>query len=140
MDAKFQPSVEAIMAGDIDQLKSLLAAEPSLATDRSSRSHPTLLQCLVLDAKGQPNQIDMARVLINAGAEINSPLIAAASIGNTSAAEELLDAGAAINGDGEWSPLEEALYWGNQDTVAMLVRRGATIHNLRVASGLGRID
>jgi ankyrin repeat protein len=140
MDAKFQPVVEAIMAGDIDQLKALLAAQPSLATDRSSRSHPTLLQCLVLDAKNQPNQIEMARVLIDAGAEIDEPLIAAASIGNTSAGEALLDAGAAINGDGEWSPLEEALYWGNQDTVAMLVRRGATVHNLRIAAGLGRID
>jgi len=140
MDAKFQPAVEAIMAGDIDQLKALLAAGPSLATDRSSRSHPTLLQCLVLDAKDQANQIEMVRVLIEAGAEIDDPLIAAASIGNTAAAEALLNAGAAINGDGEWSPLEEALYWGNQETVAMLVRRGAAVHNLRIAAGLGRID
>jgi len=140
MDAKFQPAVTAIMAGDIDQLKSLLAAQPSLATDRSSRSHPTLLQCLVLDAKNQPNQIEMARVLIDAGAEIDGPLIAAACIGNTVAAEMLLDAGAAINGDGIWSPLEEALYWGFQETVAMLVNRGATVHNLRIAAGLGRVD
>jgi ankyrin repeat protein len=140
MDAKFQPVVEAIMAGDIDQLKSLLAAQPSLATDRSSRSHPTLLQCLVLDAKDQPNQIEMARVLIDAGAEIDGPLIAAACIGNTTAAEALLDAGAAINGDGAWSPLEEALYWGFQETVQMLVKRGATVHNLRIAAGLGRVD
>src|SRR5215469_2864288 len=140
MDAKFQPAVEAIMSGDIDQIKALLVAQPSLATDRSSRSHPTLLQCLVLDAKNQPNQLEMAGVLIDAGAEIDGPLIAAASIGNTAAAEALLSAGAAINGDGEWSPLEEALYWGNQETVAMLVRRGATVHNLRIAAGLGRID
>src|SRR5215471_11629419 len=140
MDAKFQPAVEAIMAGDIGQLKALLAAQSSLATDRSSRSHPTLLQCLVLDAKNQPNQLEMAGVLIEAGAEIDDPLIAAASIGNTAAAEALLSAGAAIDGDGEWSPLEEALYWGNQETVAMLVRRAATVHNLRIAAGLGRID
>jgi len=140
MDAKFQPAVEAIMSGDIDQIKALLVAQPSLATDRSSRSHPTLLQCLVLDAKNQPNQLEMAGVLIDAGAEIDGPLIAAASIGNTAAAEALLSAGAAIDGDGEWSPLEEALYWGNQETVAMLVRRAATVHNLRIAAGLGRID
>jgi ankyrin repeat protein len=140
MDAKFQPAVAAIIAGDLDQLKSLIAAQPALATDRSSKSHPTLLQCLVLDAMNQPNQIEMARVLIDAEAEIDGPLVAAACIGNTKAAEALLDAGAAINGDGVWSPLEEALYWGYQDTVSMLLRRGATIHNLRIAAGLGRID
>jgi ankyrin repeat protein len=134
MDAKFQPAVEAIVAGDLDRLKSVVASQPALVTDRSSRSHPTLLQCLVLDAINQPNQIEMARVLIDAGAEIDEPLIAAASIGNTKAAEALLDAGAAINGDGIWSPLEEALYWGNQDTVQMLLLRGASIHNLRIAA------
>jgi ankyrin repeat protein len=140
MDAKFQPAVEAIRAGDVDRLKSLLDEQPSLATERSSRSHPTLLQCLVLDAMKQPNQVEMARVLIDAGADVDGPLVAAASIGNTRAAEALLDAGAAINGDGVWSPLEEALYWGNQDTVQMLLSRGATIHNLRIAAGLGRVD
>jgi ankyrin repeat protein len=140
MDAKFQPAVAAIISGDLDELKSLIAAQPALATDRSSKSHPTLLQCLVLDAVNQPNQLEMARVLIDAGAEIDGPLVAAACIGNTKAAEALLDSGAAINGDGVWSPLEEALYWGYQDTVAMLLRRGATVHNLRIAAGLGQVD
>jgi len=140
MDAKFQPAVQAIITGDLPGLKSIIAAQPSLATDRSSKSHPTLLQCLVLAAINLPNQIEMAGVLIDAGADIDGPLIAAGSIGNTKAAEALLDAGAAINGDGIWSPLEEALYWGNQDTVEMLVSRGASVHNLRIAAGLGRVD
>jgi len=39
-----------------------------------------------------------------------------------------------------WSPLEEALYWNNQGTIELLLKRGATIHNLRIASGLGRTD
>jgi ankyrin repeat protein len=140
MDAKFQPAMEAIVAGDLERLKSLIAGQPTLATDRSSKSHPTLLQGLVLDAMDQPSQIEMARVLIDAGADVDGPLIAATSIGNTKAAEALLDAGAAINGDGIWSPLEEALYWGNQGTVELLVGRGATVHNLRIAAGLGSLD
>src|SRR5215471_2771418 len=140
MDPKFQPAVDAINAGDLDRLESLIAAQPTLATDRSSKSHPTLLQCLVLDARNQPNQLEMATVLIDAGADIDGPLVAAASIGNTKAAEALLDAGAAINGDGVWSPLEEALYWGFQETVAILVKLGAAAHNLRIAAGLGRVD
>ncbi|MGH9829826.1 MAG: ankyrin repeat domain-containing protein [Blastocatellia bacterium] len=140
MDAKFHPAVQAIVSGNIEQLKSIIREQPSLATERSSRSHPTLLQCLVLDAKDRPNQIEMARVLIEAGADIDAPLIAAACIDNLEAVVALLDAGAAINGDGNWSPLEEALYWNFQDVVECLVRRGASIHNLRIAAGLGRVD
>jgi uncharacterized protein len=140
MDAKFHPAIAAIKAGNIDQLKSLLNEDPTLATTRSTTSHPTLLQCLTLDACDVSNKVEMARVLIDAGAEINGPLVAAASIGNPEVAGLLLDRGAAINGNGSWSPLEEALYWGNHEMVNLLLARGASIHNLRLASGLGRID
>jgi ankyrin repeat protein len=140
MDPKFQPAIVAITSGNIDGLRSLLSEDPSLATARSSRDHPTLLQCLVLDAKDVPNMVEMARVLIDAGAEINGPLVAAASINNVDAAAALLDSGALINGTGGWSPLEEALYWGNDATVDLLLERGASVHNLRIASGLGRVD
>ena len=82
----------------------------------------------------------MTRVLVDAGAEINGPLVAAACINNPEVAALLLDCGAVINGAGSWSPLEEALYWGNQETIDLLLARGASIHNLRIAAGLGRID
>ncbi|HEY8185457.1 MAG TPA: ankyrin repeat domain-containing protein [Pyrinomonadaceae bacterium] len=140
MDAKFQPAILAIKSGDVEGLKTLLSQDPSLATARSSRSHPTLLQCLALDAVDVPNKVEMARVLIDAGSEINGPLVASASIGNVEIAALLLDCGAAINGNGNWSPLEEALYWGNQGVIDLLIKRGATVHNLRIASGLGLID
>jgi ankyrin repeat protein len=140
MDAKFHPAIAAIKAGDLERLKSLLIQDPSLATARSSKSHPTLLQCLTLDALDVPNKVDMAKVLVDTGAEINGPLVAAASIGNVKVAALLLDCGAAINGPGKWSPLEEALYWGNQGVIDLLLERGASVHNLRIASGLGRTD
>src|SRR5688572_23817623 len=113
MDSKFHPAIAAIKSGDVEGLKSLLKQDPTLATTRSSKSHPTLLQCLVLEAVDLPNKIELANVLIDAGAEIDGPLCAAASIGNVEAASVLLDAGAHINGAGRWSPLEEALYWDN---------------------------
>lgn len=128
------------MSGDLEGLRSLLRDDPSLATSRSSRSHPTLLQCLTLDAVNVPNKIEMAQVLLDAGAEIDGPLGAAASINNVEIASLLLDAGAAINGARGWSPLEEALYWGNQEVIDLLLARGASIHNLRISAGLGRID
>ncbi|HEX6283578.1 MAG TPA: ankyrin repeat domain-containing protein [Pyrinomonadaceae bacterium] len=140
MDAKFHPAIAAIKMGDVEKLKALVAADPSLATSRSSVSHPTLLQCLVLEAKNKPNAREMAEVLIHAGADVHEPLGAAASINNRAVGELLIDRGAAVDGTGGWSPLEEALYWNSQDVVALLLQRGAKIHNLRTAAGLGRTD
>jgi len=140
VDAKFHPSVEAINAGDVDRLRALIEADPALATSRSSSSHPTLLQCLVLDARELPNQIEMARILIDAGAAVNEPLVAAAGSNNAAGVAYLLDRGAAIDGTGGWSPLEEALYWNGGDVRDLLLERGAKIRNLRIAAGLGRLD
>jgi len=49
--------------------------------------------------------------------KINGPMVAAASINNVAIAALLLDCGAAIDGAGSWSPLEEALYWNNRETI-----------------------
>ena len=140
MDTKFHPAIAAIKSGDLEKLKALVAADPSLATSRSYRSHPTLLQCLTLDGKDKPNTVEMADVLIGAGAELNEPLVSAASINNRAVAELLVDRGAAIDGTGGWSPFEEALYWNSQDVTALLLERGAKVQNLRSAAGLGRTD
>lgn len=140
MDSKFHPAIAKIKSGDLEGLRALLNQDPSLATARSSRSHPTLLQCLALEAIDVPNKVQLAQLLIDAGAEINGPLGATASINNVEIAALLLDSGAAINGPGSWSPLEEALYWNNHGVIDLLLARGASMHNLRIASGLGRID
>lgn len=140
MDAKFHPAIVAIKSGDLEGLRALLDQDPSLATARSSRSHPTLLQCLALEAIDVPNKVEMAQLLIEAGADINGALGAAACIDNVEIAALLLDCGAAINGTGSWSPLEEALYWNNQRVIDLLLERGASVDNLRMAAALGRID
>jgi len=72
MDAKFHPAIAAIKSGDLEGLRSLLAQDPTLATARSSNSHPTLLQRLTLDARDVPNKVETAKLLIDAGAEINT--------------------------------------------------------------------
>ena len=132
--------MSAIQADDLEKFKELVAADPSLATTRSTRSHPTLLQCLALDGKDKSNAVEMAKVLVDAGAELNEPLVAAGSIDNRPVAELLLDRGAAIDGTGGWTPLEEALYWNNQNVIALFLERGAKIQNIRTAAGLGRTD
>src|SRR6201988_476396 len=140
MDARFHPAMTAIKNGNLNELRSLIAKDLSLVTDRSSCSHPTLLQCLALEALEVPNQVDMADVLIKSGSEINEPFVAAASVNNVPIVAKLLDSGAAIDGDGNWSPLEEALYWNQQETIQLLLERGAKISNLRTAAALGRTD
>ena len=140
MNAKFHPAMKAVESDDLEKFKALIAEDPSLATARSTRSHPTLLQCVVLDGKDNPNNVLMAKVLIDAGAELTEPLGAASSIDNRAVAELLLDHGAKIDGDGGWSPLEEALYWNSRNVIALLLQRGAKIQNLRTAAGLGRTD
>jgi hypothetical protein len=140
MDAKYHPAIAAIRSGDLKTFKALVSQDPTLATSRSSIGHPTLLQCVTLDGKDKPNNVEMARVLIEAGAELNEPLVAAGSMNNRDVAELLLDSGAAIDGTGGWSPLEEALYWNSRDVIALLLERGAAVQNLRIAAGLGRTD
>src|SRR5260370_11263484 len=111
MDERFQLAMAAIKAGDLERLKTLLSQDPSLATARSSTSHPNLLQCLAVDAVDAPNKVAMAKLLVDLGADIDSALVAAASMNNVEVAAFLLDCGAEVNGAGSWSPLEEALYW-----------------------------
>jgi ankyrin repeat protein len=140
MDARFRPAETAINAGDFDLVAALLDADPGLATARSTCSHPTLLQCLVLVSPPPETLEQLIRLLKDHGAELTNPLIAAACMDNVRAIKELLDLGAAINGNGRWSPLEEALYWGYEASVNLLLERGARVDNLRKAASLGRMD
>ncbi len=139
MDAKFHPAIAAMKSGDVDAFRALLEADPTLATSRSSTSHPTLLQCLVLDHKDAPWQLEAARILLAGGAEVNGPFVACASIDNAAAAVLLLEHGAVLDGTDRWSPLEEALYWNSRHVLDLLLERGARIQNLRSAAGLGRV-
>jgi ankyrin repeat protein len=140
MDKKFHPALAAIKSDDLEKFKALIAEDPTLATERSSRSHPTLLQAVSLDGLGRPNNVEMAKVLVAAGAELNEPLVSCGSMGNVKVGELLLDCGAKVDGTGGWSPLEEALYWGNEEFVKLILARGGRIRNLRTAAALGRMD
>lgn len=140
MDARFHPAQLALSQGDDQALQSLLAADPNLATAHSSCDHPTLMQCLVLNTPVLDNLEQLIRTLANHGSELTNPLIAAASMDNVRAVSALIDLGGNIEGNGVWSPLEEALYWAHPASVELLLKRGAAVNNLRKAAGLGRID
>jgi hypothetical protein len=137
MDPRFHRAQAVLSGGDVDGFKSLLAAEPELATARSQHSHPTLLQCLVLTMPPVDTLEQLIALLAQHGAELTDPLIAASGIDNVRAIVKLLDLGARIEGNGRWSPLEEALYWGNDAAVSQLLARGAAVTNLRTVAALG---
>jgi ankyrin repeat protein len=140
MDERFRAAQAAIHDGNLVLLESLLAGDPDLATARSRCSHPTLLQCLVLTISEPPHLEGSIRALAERGAELTDPLTAACGVDNVSAAAALLDLGANIEGNGKWSPLEEALYWGSRKALDLLLSRGAAIDSLRKAAGVGRTD
>jgi ankyrin repeat protein len=140
MDQRFHPAQEALARGDVARMAALLTADPQLATARSQCSHPTLLQCLVLTMPPVDALEDLIDLLASHGAELTDPLIAACSMNNARACTKLLDLGARIEGNGRWSPLEEALYWGQETCVSLLLARGAPVANLRTAAGLGRLE
>jgi len=146
METRFLPAAQAIARGEVDVLQQLLDAESGLGSARSGSSHPTLLQCLVLDGRELPadTKTAMAAALVDAGAPLDEALIAAGSFGNVVLAEYLLDRGAALDGRPDlmrgWTVLDEAIYWGFPVLIEHLLARGAQVHWLRTAAGLGRLD
>lgn len=127
----------AIVVANHDELRTLLAARPELATLRSSAGHPTLLQLVACEAANLPDAPGSARVLIEAGATLDEPLIAAAGCGSAGVVDVLLDHGADIDTGDRWSPLDEAIYWNLLDIARQLLERGASIRALSTAAGLG---
>ena len=142
MDRRFLTAQAAIISDNAEELERLVRADPSLATDRSLSTcdHQTLLCCLVLEMPSRRSLGILIRLFSQFGAELTGPLVAAACIDNVLGVETLLDLGAPIAGDGTWSPLEEALYWGHSATLELLMKRGAPVDNLRKYAALGDLE
>jgi|SRR5579872_3279508 len=170
----FESAVEAVIHGEADTLKSLLRGHPDLIRARSTRITPhdppmhraTLLHYVAANGvegyrqKTPPNAVEIATILLEAGAEpdaladmygsectvmamlVSSCHPAEAGV-QAEIAELLVDFGASVDpyGAGSWtSPLMTALAFGYGDSAEALVRRGAKVDNLAAAAGLGRID
>ncbi|HJQ12476.1 MAG TPA: ankyrin repeat domain-containing protein [Gemmatimonadaceae bacterium] len=164
--AKFERAVEAVISGDIETLKVMIRDDPQLVHARSLRSHrATLLHYTAANGvegvrqKTPPNAVDVARLLLDAGADPNalaimydhlcttmSMLVSSAHPANAGVqadlAELLLDYGAKRQGDGsEWqSDIMTALAFGYTKTAQRLAKRGVPPDSLPAAAGLGRVE
>lgn len=148
--------IEAIHAGDVEGLRSLLAANPGLAQAKivDHKGHQRSTLHLVTDWPGhRPNAAQgVIAALIAAGADVNArfvgphdetPLHWAASCDDVSMIHALLDAGADIEADGSvidgGTPLADAVAFGQWNAARALVERGAEA-NLWQAAALGLAD
>ncbi|HEV8147013.1 MAG TPA: ankyrin repeat domain-containing protein [Bryobacteraceae bacterium] len=160
--ALFEEAADAVIAGDIAKLRHMLREHPKLVRARSTRTHrSTLLHYVSANGvedfrqKTPKNIVDVAKILIDAGAEVdaeNNPgrgttvgLIAtsyhpAAAGVQIALLELLLDSGASPDGlPSGWNPLTAALANGRGDAAAYLAKRGAKL-DLEGSAGVGRLD
>lgn len=147
----FKAAFDALRDGDEAGFAALLETHPDLALAQGTNGN-NLLQ-LALSFR----RFDAMRLLLKKGADPNQPnnkgwtaLHAAAYAGSRgdeapwlAAIEALLAAGADPDaeayGDGG-TPLAVALFWGRITLAERLAKEGVTPLNLRVASGLGRVE
>jgi hypothetical protein len=155
----FEDAVEALIAGDRATLEQLLRAHPELVHERSTRDHrATLLHYVAANGVENvrqvtpPNIVDLARLLLDAGAEVDAEADmyggGATTLGlvTTSAhpraagvqadlAALLLERGARIDA----RSVHACLMNGCPEAAAYLALRGAPL-DLEGAAGIGRLD
>lgn len=161
--SKFEFAADAVIEGNAETLQRLLRDDPKLIQERSTREHrATLLHYVSANGvedyrqKCPGNALEIAKILLKAGAEVNAPAnaygkstalgLVATSIHPARAGvqidllQTLIAAGASVDGaPGGWNPLNAALANGRPEAAEFLAHNGARI-DLEGAAGLGRLD
>jgi hypothetical protein len=131
-----QEIFDAVRAGDTGRLQALLRANPGLANVRNERGHTPVL---IAQYRDKPEAVAL---LLAAEPELD--IFDAASVGRTQRVAEwlerdpgLLDAKSAMG----FSPLGLAAFFGHQDTVKLLLARGADPKEaIGLAATKGRLE
>lgn len=161
--AKFEAAADAIVSGNRAAIEKLLAANPELARARSTREHRgTLLHYVSANGvedfrqKTPKNILEIARLLLEAGADVNAESDAyggrATTLGLTATSwhpenagvqlpllELLIAHGAIIDPPDGGSVVNACLRNGRGAAAEFLARRGARL-DLEGAAGVGRLD
>jgi ankyrin repeat protein len=165
--ARYEAAVEAIISGDLKTLARLLKKDPKLVKLRSTREHRATLLHYV-SANGvegyrqltPPNAVKIARVLLNAGAEVDAEADVygggATTLGLVGTSvhpfragvqnplmQILLDHGAEIDRPNTAGNQQNAVIGclanGRIEAAKYLAERGAKL-DLEAAAGVGRLD
>ena len=154
-DAEFESAADAVVAGDVATLRSMLQANPGLVSARSARDHAaTLLHYIAANGhegwrqKTPKNAVEVARLLLDAGAApdalahmyggdattmdmlVSSVHPHAAGV-QVALVDTLVDYGAAVNGvEDNGSPLMTALRFHYPLAAEALAKRGARVDNV----------
>ena len=160
---RFESAVDAIVSGNRDMLETLLREDPALVAARSARRHrATLLHYVAANGvegwrqRVPPNAVDIARLLLDAGADPNalaemydaqcttlSMLVSSSPPADAGLqlplAELLVDRGATLEAAGsQWNAaVLTALAFGFLDTARALAARDTGVRDIAVAAGLG---
>ncbi len=157
---RFEEAADAVASGDIETLRELLLADRKLARARSARRHEaTLLNYVGANGvenyrqKTPPNIVEIAELLLSAGADVNATAslygsqcgtleLAATSVWPVRAGvqlellQTLLDHGASLE---KPSLIRSCLANGRPQAAQFLAAKGAKIDFI-AAAGLGRLD
>lgn len=146
----------AIREGDVDQLVILVKEKPNVVKESSENNLCPLLHTLANYPGNRPQSLEIAKLLIDAGAEVNARFLSsktdghsetalhwAASNDDVDLAEFLLDRGADIDSDGgcvaNGTPVWLSVIFKCVNVARLLIERGA-MSNLMVVAGAGRLD
>jgi hypothetical protein len=161
--ARFESAVDAIVSGDVKSLERLLRECPDLVEIRSTREHrSTLLHYVSANGvedfrqKTPANIVEIAKMLLNAGADVNAESDAyggrSTTLGMTATSchpeaagvqlallDLLIRRGALIDGPNGSSAVNACLHNGRGEAAAFLANRRARL-DLESASGVGQLD
>jgi ankyrin repeat protein len=161
--SRFELAVDAIVNGDLAALSKLLRENPELVRARSTREHrSTLLHYISANGiedfrqKTPANIVDIANLLLEAGADVNAESDAyggrSTTLGLTATSchpeeagvqiplmELLIGRGAIIDGPDGGSAVVGCLHNGRGEAAEFFAERGARL-DLEGAAGVGRLD
>lgn len=159
----FERAADAIVSGDIKGLRDLLAANPHLIRERSTREHrSTLLHYVSANGvedfrqKTPANIVEITKLLLDSGADVRAESDAyrgrSTTLGLTATSwhpenagvqiklmDLLIERGAEVDGPGGGSGVNDCLHNGRGEAAAHLAERGAKL-DLEGAAGVGRLD
>ncbi|MGV3707274.1 MAG: ankyrin repeat domain-containing protein, partial [Gemmatimonas sp.] len=151
LDAKMQELLQSIFKGDVDGAARILDAHPSLIDRRATTTGHSGLRSPLHHAVSSPNSHEMVPMLLarNANPNIRDegdnafPLHFVAEKGDVFLIEQLVDAGADLDGAGDYHELG-IIGWAsvfnhdNGEAARALLARGAR-HNVQSAVAMGEV-